>query len=50
MKSWCGSSIEEEDVAEQMQRGEDAATLMVEREAAGPLMQGQVEGLVAGAS
>ena len=37
---------EEENVAEQAQRGQDAATLVVVREAAGPLMWGQVEGLL----
>ena len=35
----------EEQEAEWVQRGQDAATLEVVREAAGPLMQGQVEGL-----
>ena len=38
--------LQDEEVAvEQMQWGQDAATLAVVREAAGPLMQGQVEGL-----
>ena len=37
---------EEEREVEQVQRGQDAATLAVVREATGPLMWGQVEGLV----
>ena len=37
---------EEEREKERVQRGQDAATLVVVREAAGPMMQGQVEGLV----
>ena len=37
---------EEEREVERVQWGQDAATLVVVREAAGPLMQGQVEGLV----
>ena len=37
----------EEQEAEQVHRGQDTATLQVVREAAGPLTQGQVEGLVA---
>ena len=36
---------DEEVAAEQARRGQDAATLAVVREAAGPLTQGQVEGL-----
>ena len=35
----------EEQEAERAWRGQDAATLAVVREVAGPLMQGQVEGL-----
>ena len=35
----------EEQEEEQARRGQDAATLVVVREAAGPLMWGQVEGL-----
>ena len=35
----------EEYVAEEAKRGQDAATLVVVREATGPLMQGQLEGL-----
>ena len=37
---------EEEREVDWAQRGQDATTLMVVREAAGPLMRGQVEGLV----
>ena len=37
----------EEQEAEQAWRGQDAATLQVVREAPGPLMRGQVEGLEA---
>ena len=37
---------EEEVEAEWMWQGQEAATLVVVREAAGPLMQGQLEGLV----
>ena len=36
---------QEEDVADEARRGQDAATLAVVREAAGLLMQGQLEGL-----
>ena len=36
---------QEEVAAQQVQWGQDAATLVVEREATGPLMQGQQEGL-----
>ena len=43
--TWCLQWEEQEE--EQVQRGQDAATLAVVREAAGPLMQGQVEGLKA---
>ena len=42
--AWCPQREEEE--VERVRRGQDAASLAVVREAAGPLTQGQVEGLV----
>ena len=41
--AWCLQAQEEEE--EEARRGQDAATLAVVREAAGPMMWGQVEGL-----
>ena len=42
---WCLQALEEEE--EEVRKGQDAATLTVVREAAGPMTWGQVEGLEA---
>ena len=47
MKRWRGTSRHRKREEEEARRGADAATLVVVREAAGPLMWGQVEGLEA---